>query len=162
MIIPEIVTRGCTQVIAYFFPRQCLSSQMTAVMRSVKCIHQHLMLVLFPVYNVCVQQWPTSLLALVHCLCVTLMQVLNLLRRHYPPHIMPNLQRYSQAAMHDMSDAFPQGPSLDHSNLNSFLEVTHYINSHCACNPWSMHAGFAGSEGSCRRQEAVSTWLSFK
>lgn len=50
-------------------------------------------------------------------------EVLNLLRRHYPPHIMPNLQRYSQAAMHDMSNAFPQGPSLNHSNLNSFLET---------------------------------------
>lgn len=50
-------------------------------------------------------------------------QVLNLLRRHYPPHIMPNLQRYSQAAMHDLSNAFPKGPSVDHTNLDRFLEV---------------------------------------
>lgn len=50
-------------------------------------------------------------------------EVLNLLRRHYPPHIMPNLQRYSQAAMHDLSDAFPKGPSVDHTNLDRFLET---------------------------------------
>ncbi len=45
---------------------------------------------------------------------------------------MPNLQRYSQAAMHDLSRAFPQGPSLDQSNLNTFLEVIRYTNSDCA------------------------------
>ena len=50
-------------------------------------------------------------------------QVLNLLRRHYPAHIMPDLQRYSQQAMQDLSDAFPSTPNLNHDNLDRFLEV---------------------------------------
>ena len=57
-----------------------------------------------------------------NCL-VCCVQVLNLLRRHYPAHIMPDLQRYSQEAMQDLSDAFPTNPKLNHDNLDRFLEV---------------------------------------
>ena len=55
--------------------------------------------------------------------CVCLVQVLNLLRRHYPAHIMPDLQHYSQEAMRDLSRAFPTNPNLKHNNLDRFLEV---------------------------------------
>ena len=37
---------------------------------------------------------------------------------------MPNLQRYSQAAMQDLSDAFPNNPDLNYTNLDKFLEVS--------------------------------------
>ncbi|KAL3140761.1 hypothetical protein ABBQ32_005311 [Trebouxia sp. C0010 RCD-2024] len=50
-------------------------------------------------------------------------EVLNLLRRHYPAHIMPDLQHYSQEAMRDLSHAFPTNPNLKRDNLDCFVET---------------------------------------
>ncbi|KAL3148022.1 hypothetical protein ABBQ38_014314 [Trebouxia sp. C0009 RCD-2024] len=50
-------------------------------------------------------------------------EVLNLLRRHYPAHIMPDLQHYSQEAMRDLSHAFPTNPNLKRDNLDRFVET---------------------------------------
>lgn len=36
---------------------------------------------------------------------------------------MSDLQRYSQEAMQDLSDAFPSNPKLSYDNLDRFLEV---------------------------------------
>ena len=38
---------------------------------------------------------------------------------------MPDLQRYSQEAMQDLSNAFPKTPKLDHTNLDRFLQVAY-------------------------------------
>ena len=43
---------------------------------------------------------------------------------------MPNLQRYSQEAMQDLSDAFPKTPKLSHDNLDRFLEVRSHSLTH--------------------------------
>ena len=40
---------------------------------------------------------------------------------------MPDLQHYSQQAMQDLSNAFPQTPKLDHSNLDRFLQVASHL-----------------------------------
>lgn len=50
-------------------------------------------------------------------------QVWNLLRRHYPAHIMPDLQRYSQRALEDLAEGFPHSHIVSRHNLDKFLEV---------------------------------------
>ena len=48
---------------------------------------------------------------------------MNLLRRHYPASIMPDLQRYSQRALEDMAQAFPHAHTVNRHNLDQFLQV---------------------------------------
>ena len=55
---------------------------------------------------------------------ILLLQVMNLLRRHYPAHIMPDLQHYSQRALEDMAEGFPHAHNISRHNLDKFLEVT--------------------------------------
>ena len=64
---------------------------------------------------------------------------MKLLRRHYPAHIMPDLQRYSQSALDDMADCFPHAHNVKRHNLDKFLEVRHPAQSFSECaDSWWM------------------------
>ncbi|KAK9805562.1 hypothetical protein WJX72_005167 [[Myrmecia] bisecta] len=57
-------------------------------------------------------------------------EVMQLLRKRYPPDMMPELQLFSQGALDDLKDAFPEAAMVKTTNLHRFLKAVQELIRH--------------------------------